>query len=131
MAVAFEGGLVLAGAALGWLMTPPAWDAAHWTAEAALLGTLWSLPPLVALVYLRQLRTGAVRNLNRTVDELLVPLFAKLKLCDIAAAVGMSAAGASEGGRFMPRDVGSHVVAVSPVGRPDAAEEFLLDVTDT
>lgn len=42
-----------------------------------------------------------------------------------------AAAGASEGGRFMPRDVGSHVVAVYPVGRPDAAEEFLLDVTDT
>ncbi|MEX2139527.1 MAG: CPBP family intramembrane glutamic endopeptidase [Pirellulales bacterium] len=80
MAVAFEGGLVLAGLTLGWLMTPPAWEAARWSAEAVTLGALWSLPPLVALVFLRQLRGGAVGRLNQTVDELLVPLFTELKL---------------------------------------------------
>jgi membrane protease YdiL (CAAX protease family) len=79
MAVAFEGGLVLAGLVLGWVMTPPAWEAAWWSAEAVLLGLLWSLPPLVALVFLRQLPFGAVGRLNRTVDELLVPLFADLR----------------------------------------------------
>ena len=93
MAVAFEGGLVLAGILLGWLMTPPAWDAANWTAEAVLLGTLWSLPPLVALVYLRQLRIGAVRHLNQTVDELLVPLFAELKLWQFAVISALAGVG--------------------------------------
>jgi membrane protease YdiL (CAAX protease family) len=80
MAVVFEGGLVLAGVALGWLMTPLAWEAARWSAEAVALGAVWSLPPLAALVFLRQLRGGAVGALNQTVDKLLVPLFANLKL---------------------------------------------------
>lgn len=84
MAVAFEGGLVVAGLVLGWLMTPPAWEAAWWSAEAAILGALWSLPPLVALLFLRQLPGGAVGRLNRTVDELLLPLFAELRLWQYA-----------------------------------------------
>jgi membrane protease YdiL (CAAX protease family) len=92
-AVAFEGGLVLAGVVLGWLMSPPAWEAARWTVKAVLLGALWSLPPLVALVFLRQLRTGAVRHLNRTVDELLVPLFAELKLWQFAVVSALAGVG--------------------------------------
>lgn len=42
-----------------------------------------------------------------------------------------AAASTSEGGRFMPRDVGTHVVAVYPVGQPEAVEEFVLEVTET
>jgi uncharacterized protein len=93
MAVAFEGGLVLAGVVLGWLMTPPAWKAAQWTAEAVLLGLVWSLPPLVALVFLRQLPAGAVGRLNRTVDELLVPLFADLRLWHFAVISALAGVG--------------------------------------
>jgi uncharacterized protein len=93
MAVAFEGGLVLAGLALGWLMKPPAWEAARWSADAVALGLVWSLPPLVALVFLRQLREGAVGGLNRTVDELLVPLFAGLKLWQFAVVSALAGTG--------------------------------------
>lgn len=42
-----------------------------------------------------------------------------------------AAAGTSEAGRFLPREVGNHVVAVYREGLPDAAEEFLLDVRDS
>jgi membrane protease YdiL (CAAX protease family) len=93
MAVAFEGALVLAGLALGWLMTPPAWEAARWSAEAIALGAVWSLPPLVALVFLRQLSGGAVGGLNRTVDELLVPLFAELKWWQFAVVSALAGIG--------------------------------------
>jgi membrane protease YdiL (CAAX protease family) len=79
LAVAFEGGLVLAGLAIGWFMSPPAWELVRWNADAALLGALWSLPPLVGLVFIRQLQFGATGRLNRTVDELLVPLFGGLR----------------------------------------------------
>jgi membrane protease YdiL (CAAX protease family) len=84
MAVAFEGGLVVSGLAIGWLMSPPAWELAHWSVKAVLLGTLWALPLLVALVFLRQMRAGVVGRLNRTVDELLVPLFSELGLWQFA-----------------------------------------------
>jgi hypothetical protein len=93
LAVVFEGGLVLAGLVLGWLMTPPAWEAAQWTAEAVLLGALWSLPPLVGLVFLRELPGGAVGRLNRTVDELLVPLFAELRLWQYAVISALAGIG--------------------------------------
>jgi membrane protease YdiL (CAAX protease family) len=65
-------------------MSPPAWELARWNAQAVLLGALWALPPLVAVVFMRQLRTGAVGTLNRTVDELLVPLFSELGLWQFA-----------------------------------------------
>jgi membrane protease YdiL (CAAX protease family) len=84
MAVAFEGGLVVVGLAIGWLMSPPAWDLAWWSVKAVLLGALWTLPLLAALVFLRQLRTGAVGRFNRTIDELLVPLFSELALWQFA-----------------------------------------------
>lgn len=93
MAVAFEGGLVVAGLALGWLMTPPAWESARWSAEAVVLGALWTLPLLVGLVFLRQLPAGAVGGLNRTVDELLVPLFAELKLWQFAVVSALAGIG--------------------------------------
>jgi membrane protease YdiL (CAAX protease family) len=79
MAVAFEGGLAVLGFLLGWLMTPPAWEAIEWSAEAGLWGLLWALPLFGALLFLRQLRAGAVGRLNRTVDDLLVPLFRGLR----------------------------------------------------
>jgi uncharacterized protein len=84
LAVAFEGALVLAGLVIGMWMSPPAWELARWSVEATLLGAFWALPPLVALVFMRQLRTGAAGRLNRTVDELLVPLFRELKLWHFA-----------------------------------------------
>ncbi len=84
MAVAFEGALVLAGAALGWLMSPPAWSAAKWSVEAVILGAIWSLPLLVSLLFMRAWRGGVVGQLNRTVDQLLVPLFSGLNLWQFA-----------------------------------------------
>jgi membrane protease YdiL (CAAX protease family) len=84
LAVAFEGGLVLAGLAIGWLMSPPAWELAIWSVRAVLLGLLWSLPLLGTLVFLRQCRGGAVGRLNCTVDVLLVPLFNGLALWHFA-----------------------------------------------
>jgi membrane protease YdiL (CAAX protease family) len=93
LAVMFEGGLVAAGFALGWLMTPPAWEHMRWAAEAALLGMLAALPLLVALVFLRRLKAGAVGRLNRTVDELLVPLFSTLPLWQLAAISALAGLG--------------------------------------
>lgn len=84
LAVAFEGGLVVAGLAIGWWMSPPAWELASWSAEGVLLGVLWALPLLVVLVFLRQWRTGAVGRFNQTVDELLVPLFSELAIWQFA-----------------------------------------------
>ena len=84
LAAAFEGGLVVAGLAIGWWMSPPVWELAWWRVEALLLGAVWTLPLLVALVFMRQLRVGAFGQLNRVVDELLVPLFGGLKLWQFA-----------------------------------------------
>ena len=39
-------------------------------------------------------------------------------------------AGESGDGRAMPRDVGTHVVEVHPVGEPAAAEEFQVEVAE-
>jgi membrane protease YdiL (CAAX protease family) len=93
LAVAFEGGLVLLGLAIGWLMSPPAWELARWNAQALLLGALWALPLLVALVFMRQLRFGAVGRLNETVDELLVPLFRELSLWHFAVISALAGVG--------------------------------------
>ena len=40
-------------------------------------------------------------------------------------------AGESGDGRAMPRDVGTHVVEIHPVGEPEAAEEFAVEVSET
>lgn len=40
-------------------------------------------------------------------------------------------AGERGDGRVTPRDVGTHVVEVYPVGEPGAAQEFSVDVSDT
>jgi membrane protease YdiL (CAAX protease family) len=84
LAVLFEGGLGVVGLALGWLMTPPAWEALDWTAAAGLLGVLWALPMLVALVFLRQVRWGTVGRLNDAVDGLLTPLVGGLAVWQFA-----------------------------------------------
>jgi membrane protease YdiL (CAAX protease family) len=93
LAVAFEGGLVIAGLAIGWWMSPPVWEQAWWNAEALLWGALWTLPLLVALVFMRQLRAGAFGRLNRVVDELLVPLFAELRWWHFAVISALAGVG--------------------------------------
>jgi membrane protease YdiL (CAAX protease family) len=93
LAVAFEGGLVLGGLAIGWFMSPAAWELAQWSAKAVLLGALWALPPLVALVFIRQLQYGAAGRLNRTVDELLAPLFTGLRWWHLAAISALAGIG--------------------------------------
>ena len=92
-AVAFECGLVVAGLAIGCWMSPSAWELAEWSAKAVLLGALWALPPLVALVFMRQLRFGAAGRLNRTVDALLVPLFTGLRWWHFAAISALAGIG--------------------------------------
>src|SRR5687768_8167842 len=93
MAVAFEGGLVVAGLAIGSWMSPPVWEQARWNAKALLLGALWTLPLLVALIFMRQMRAGAFGRLNRTVDELLVPLFSGLRLWHFAVISALAGVG--------------------------------------
>jgi len=78
---------------VAWLLVPPAWEQMRWTPEDVLKGVLASLPLLVVLVFLRQLNGGAVGRLNRTVDELLVPLFSPLPLWQFAVISALAGLG--------------------------------------
>jgi uncharacterized protein len=83
-AILFEGTLALVAIALGRLLPTQPWEQIGWN----WLGVGWGLaacvPLLATMLGLRQLRIGPLGQLNRVVDEFVVPLFAGCTILDFA-----------------------------------------------
>jgi hypothetical protein len=89
IAVVVEGGLAVVAVAIGWLIgRSPASSMSHGDLSqhiaAVAIGLLATLPMLVALVAMDRIPHGAWASLKQVVDQLLVPMFAKTSVAEMA-----------------------------------------------
>jgi uncharacterized protein len=85
MALAVEGGLGLAAIALGWLVNRPPLESLGFTWPGLGLGLAATLPMALLFWAIVRFPVGPLGNLVRTVDRLVVPLFADCSLVGLAA----------------------------------------------
>jgi membrane protease YdiL (CAAX protease family) len=127
-AVVFEGGLLVLALVLGWFFSSPALASIPWDVEArgenlqAIgLGVLATLPPIVGMLWLVHSRWRPCRDLQKLVEQMLIPMFRRASYWDlaavaIAAGVGEEALfrGFMQGGlvKFAP-GVGGIVLAIA------------------
>jgi membrane protease YdiL (CAAX protease family) len=84
LAVVFEGGLGVVALALGrWLGCPPL-ETLRWTPAAFGLGAAAGLPMMVLLLATVRFPVWPFSDVLRVVDELLVPLFRRCRVVDLA-----------------------------------------------
>lgn len=80
----FEGAIALGACAIGIFLETPPWKLIEWRAGVAAWGVAATVPLVVGLLILRQVRFGPFRRLNSAVDEMLVPLFARCTMVQLA-----------------------------------------------
>lgn len=84
IAALFEGALVFVAAGLGWLLDQPPLATLRWDPVGLMIGPLLALPPLaVALLCLRW-PVGPFADIRRVTDEMLVPLFRRWTVAEMA-----------------------------------------------
>jgi membrane protease YdiL (CAAX protease family) len=84
LAVVFEGSLIVLACALGWFVEPPPWQQIHGRLDSLMAGVLGTVPLLAALALTRFADSGPLGRLNRVVNHLLVPLFRRCTLAQLA-----------------------------------------------
>jgi uncharacterized protein len=92
-ALAFEGGMAVVACAVGGFLKPPLWQQLAWSPRDFALGLVATLPMLIGLLAMRRIERGPLGRLNAVVDQLLVPMFARssiiqLALISIVAGIG-------------------------------------------
>ncbi|HEY2827032.1 MAG TPA: CPBP family intramembrane glutamic endopeptidase [Pirellulales bacterium] len=80
----FEGGLAVAACLIGIFLKTPPWQCIVWRQADAGWGLTAALPLVVGLLIMRRIRGGPLGRLNATVDEMLVPLFARCSIVQLA-----------------------------------------------
>jgi membrane protease YdiL (CAAX protease family) len=92
VALLVEGGLALAALALGWLLKQPPLESVSISSDqipqlgwAMLMGLIATLPLLAGLLIADRISSGPFGNLNRVVDEMIVPMFRNATVLDFAA----------------------------------------------
>jgi membrane protease YdiL (CAAX protease family) len=80
----FEGAIALGACAIGIFLPTPPWKLIEWRAGVAAWGLVATIPLVVGLLILRQINLGPFRRLNAVVDEMLVPLFARCTIVQLA-----------------------------------------------
>ncbi len=80
LAVLFEGGLLVVAIALAAFMGPSPWAKVDFRLQNLAVGIAASLPMLMALWLLRNMRAGPIGGLNNVVDDWLVPLVRRATL---------------------------------------------------
>lgn len=93
LVVLFEGGLVVAACIAGLFMEVPPWRAITWQWRQLGIGLAATLPMALLLVLIRAVRTGPLARLNAVVDQLLVPLFARCGLWQLAVIAALAGIG--------------------------------------
>jgi uncharacterized protein len=92
-ALAFEGAMAVVTCAVGGFLKPPLWQQLAWSPRDFALGLVATLPMLIGLLTMRRIERGPLGRLNAVVDQLLVPMFARssivqLALISIVAGIG-------------------------------------------
>ncbi len=84
IAALVEGGLVLLGGLVGWLIGEPVWKKIHWNLSDALLGAILPVPLLAGLWLGLTYPRGPWRGLVRVLMDFVVPLFARCRVWQLA-----------------------------------------------
>jgi len=84
MAALVQGGLVVVAIVLGWLFDVPAWTAFQPTWRDAAIGVLATGPMIVLLLITEWLPFEPLKNIQRLLDETLLPLFVECTWIDLA-----------------------------------------------
>jgi uncharacterized protein len=93
LVVLFEGGLVVAACIAGLFMDVPPWRLIAWQREQIGLGLAAALPMMLSLVAIRRAQSGPLARLNAVVDQLLVPLFARCSIWQLAVVSALAGIG--------------------------------------
>jgi membrane protease YdiL (CAAX protease family) len=93
LVVLFEGGLVVAACIAGLFMEVPPWQLIAWQWKQLGFGLAAAAPMMLSLVAIRRARTGPLARLNSVVDQLLVPLFARCTLWQLAVVAALAGIG--------------------------------------
>ncbi len=84
VAAAFEGGLVVAALAAGWVLGQPPLETLEWTWSAAGWGCAAAAGPLAALWLCLRWKWRPIQRLVEVVDRLVLPLFQSCRPVEIA-----------------------------------------------
>ncbi|HEY2760118.1 MAG TPA: CPBP family intramembrane glutamic endopeptidase [Pirellulales bacterium] len=84
MGLLFEGVLALAACCIGLFLTTPPWQRIILRPLDIVWGLLATLPLVLGLLIMRRIRTGPLGKLNSTVDSMLVPMFARCTILQLA-----------------------------------------------
>lgn len=91
--IAFEGSLVLAAIALGWVLSQPPLQHCTLSPESFAWGTLATVPMLAALSVCLGFPNGPWQSLVQLVDEMLVPMLRGWSFAEMAIAAAMAGLG--------------------------------------
>ena len=80
----FEGGLAVAACLVGLFLKVPPWQRLIWRPTDLVWGLLATLPMFLGLLIVRRAHGGPLAKLNAAVDEMLIPLFARCTLMQLA-----------------------------------------------
>jgi uncharacterized protein len=80
----FEGALAVVACCIGLFLTTPPWQRIIWRPLDVAWGLLATLPLVFGLLFLRRIRTGPLGRLNTAVDAMLVPLFVRCSILQLA-----------------------------------------------
>jgi membrane protease YdiL (CAAX protease family) len=80
----FEGGLAVAACVAGLFMDVPPWQRIVWKWNQVGVGVAAAVPMILGLLVIRRARRGPLAHLNQVVDQLLVPLFIRCSLLQLA-----------------------------------------------
>ena len=84
-AAIFEGALAVVAVGLGWLLNQPPLETFRWKPVGLVLGPLLALPPLAIMLVGVRGAFWPFSAIRRVVDEMLVPLFRRLNIGEMAA----------------------------------------------
>jgi uncharacterized protein len=80
----FEGGLAVAACAAGLFMDVPPWQRIMWQWKQVGIGVAAAVPMILGLFAIRRVGSGPLAHLNQVVDQLLVPLFIRCSVVQLA-----------------------------------------------
>ena len=83
-AAAFEGALAVVAVALGWLVDQPPMETLRWDPVGLALGALLALPPLALVLVGMQWPVWPFSDVRRVADQMLVPLFGRWTVGEMA-----------------------------------------------
>jgi uncharacterized protein len=84
LALLFESGLAIVACLIGAFMEEPPWTRVVWQWNQLLVGIAATVPMMLSLLAIRRARSGPLARLNEVVDRLLVPLFARSSVWQLA-----------------------------------------------